>query len=226
MNDDLPHTDVQDGYDRWATTYDEYDNPLTLIEEPVVRKLVGDPSGLAIADIGCGTGRHAVPLAGAGALVTGVDFSGGMLGVLREKCPPGSLELVEHDLAARIPLPDDRFDVALCCLVLEHVEDLDSALAELARICRPGGAVIVSDLHPEMTRRGLHARFKDRSDGRKYQLQGSEHTVADYVMAGVRNGLQLEHVAEHIVDEAATAHSQSARKYVGLPFLLTLRWIA
>lgn len=71
---DVKRLPVRDGYDRWAEIYDDEDNPLILIEEPEVEALLGPVRGLRIADIGCGTGRHALRLAADGAIVTGVDF--------------------------------------------------------------------------------------------------------------------------------------------------------
>ncbi|MCI0366584.1 MAG: hypothetical protein L0219_22195, partial [Phycisphaerales bacterium] len=58
--------ETAEGYDRWARIYDEEENPLVQLEEPLVDQLMGDVRGLRVADIGCGTGRHAVRLAARG----------------------------------------------------------------------------------------------------------------------------------------------------------------
>ncbi|HEY8207703.1 MAG TPA: methyltransferase domain-containing protein, partial [Myxococcaceae bacterium] len=71
--------DTRYGYDLWAGTYDDGSGSLRALEEPEVDRLVGPVEGLRVLDAGCGTGRHAVRLAGRGAVVTGVDFSSGML---------------------------------------------------------------------------------------------------------------------------------------------------
>src|SRR5438552_1792105 len=55
------------GYDRWAAVYDGEGNPLVALEEARVATMVGDARGLRVVDVGCGTGRHAVQLAAAGA---------------------------------------------------------------------------------------------------------------------------------------------------------------
>ena len=70
---------IKSGYDRWSEVYDHDLNPLVALEEPVVREALGPVDGLDVLDLGCGTGRHALWLAGAGARVTAVDFSEGML---------------------------------------------------------------------------------------------------------------------------------------------------
>lgn len=223
---DLPIVSPREGYDRWAPAYDAYDNPLVALEEPVVTRLCGEPRGLTVADVGCGTGRHALRLADAGAEVTGVDFSTGMMDVLRSKGAGGRLRLVEHDLSAGVPLSSGGYDLVLCCLVLEHLPDLRGMVAELGRICRAGGRVIVTDLHPSWTRRGLHARFREAEGAPKIQIEGEHHRVSDYLMAGVRSGLRLEEVDEHVMDEDTARQSRSARKYLGEPLLLSIAWRA
>src|SRR5262249_54950946 len=66
---------TREGYDLWAQLYDDADNPLIALETMPFRRLLGDVQGLTVADIGCGTGRHALAMAEAGATVIGVDFS-------------------------------------------------------------------------------------------------------------------------------------------------------
>src|SRR5262245_38663414 len=73
------------GYDRWSALYDEAPNPLVALEGPLVASLIGPVHGLAILDLGCGTGRHALRLAAEGAAVQALDFSEGMLARARTK---------------------------------------------------------------------------------------------------------------------------------------------
>src|SRR5229473_6075392 len=136
------------GYDRWAEVYDGEDNPLVLLEEERIGALLGDMAGLAVADIGCGTGRHIFRMTAAGARVTAVDFSEAMLERARAKPGAQAVTFIRHDLALPLPLPSAAFDRILCCLVVEHIASLDSFFQELGRICKPAGFVIVSALHP------------------------------------------------------------------------------
>src|SRR5690349_8145082 len=104
MSEDL--SGVRGGYDRWAAVYDRDANPLQALEEPVVQRLVGDPRGLAVLDLGCGTGRHALWLAAAGARVTAVDFSEGMLAEARAKTGAEQVRWLCHNVHTALPLPD------------------------------------------------------------------------------------------------------------------------
>lgn len=67
--DPLRH--VRDGYDRRASVYDHDGNLLIALEDPAVRRAAGEVRGLDVLDLGCGTGRHALWMAAAGAVVTG-----------------------------------------------------------------------------------------------------------------------------------------------------------
>ncbi|PRQ05590.1 class I SAM-dependent methyltransferase [Enhygromyxa salina] len=219
----MPVVPVREGYDQWAPHYDEYDNAVIALEQPISTRLIGEVAGARVLDVGCGTGRHALRMVEQGAEVTGVDFSTGMLDVLRAKLRhPEALTLIEHDISGGLPTPDQGFDLVLCCLVLEHLPRLDLMLAELARVCRPGGRVVIADFHPEMFRRGLHARFRPGANAEKLQIQGIDHTISDYVMATLGAGLTIVEIAEHLMDADTAARSPSASKYIGEPMLLTL----
>jgi ubiquinone/menaquinone biosynthesis C-methylase UbiE len=92
-----------------------------------------------VADIGCGTGRHAIPMAEARAKVIAVDFSRGLLAKARAKPGVAAVRFVHHDLTRGLPVASRRFGRGTCCLVLEHLVDLEGVLGEMARIWRPGG---------------------------------------------------------------------------------------
>ena len=214
---------TQAGYDRWAAFYDGEDNPLVLLEERQMGPLAGEVAGLAVADIGCGTGRHAIRWAAAGARVTAVDFSAAMLQRARAKPGAEAVTFVQHDLAKPFPLQTAAFDRVFGCLVLDHIGALDSFFAELRRLCRPTGCVIISVMHPAMSLRGVQARFIEPTTGRRISPAGHAHQMSDYLMAAVCAGLKLEHISEHAADAALVARSPRAAKYLGWPMLLLMR---
>ena len=211
------------GYNRWAEVYDAEDNPLMLLEESKITPLIGDVAGLAVADIGCGTGRHAIRLAVTDAKVTALDFSEGMLVQTRAKPGANIVKFIRHDLAQPFPLENSSFDRVLCCLVLDHIDDLKGFFAELNRICKPTGSVIISVMHPAMMLRGVQARFIEPTSGRRIYPQSQPNQISDYVMAAVHAGLELEHLSEHAVDSSLAASSPRAAKYLGWPLLLLMR---
>src|SRR5574341_141354 len=219
----IEYLPTKDGYDRWAEIYDNEANPLIVLEERYFPDLLGDVRGLDVADLGCGTGRHAVRLAAAGARVTAVDFSDGMVARARAKPCWERVRFVVHDLTNRLPFTDRSFHRVLACLVLDHIGDLAGFFAECRRVCRPDGFVLVSGFHPALMLRGIQARFIDPVTGRDVRPASYAHQISDYVMAALRSGLTLEHLSEHAVDEGVVVRSPRAAKYLGWPLLLLMR---
>lgn len=219
----IEHLSTQEGYDRWAMIYDDEDNPLIMLEERHLPGLLGDVHRLDVVDLGCGTGRHAVRLVAAGARVTAVDFSDGMVAKARRKQGWEQVQFIVHDLTRGSPFPDRSFDRVLCCLVLDHLGDLTAFFAECRRVCRPEGFVLVSIFHPALMLRGIQARFIDPITRRDVRPASYRNQISDYVMSVVQSGLTIEHMSEHAVDaEIATCSPRSA-KYQGWPLLLLMR---
>jgi malonyl-CoA O-methyltransferase len=211
------------GYDQWAAIYDHDANPLPALEEPLVEELLGDVRGLEILDLGCGTGRHSVRMAAAGACVTAVDFSAGMLEQAREKAGEGNIRFQVHDLSQPLPFAAKSFDRVLCALVVDHIEDLDKLFREMHRVCRPTGNVVVSGMHPAMLLRGVQARFRVPETDRKILVASYPNEMSDYVMAAARAGFAFDHFSEHVVDENLAGRLERARKYLGWPMLFLMR---
>ncbi len=214
---------VREGYDRWAAVYDTDANPLPALEEPYVREAVGDARGLAVLDLGCGTGRHAVWLASAGAHVTAVDFSERMLAEARRAVKGAGVRFLVHDLHEPLPLPSGTFDLVVSGLVLEHLRDLAGFFAESHRVLRSSGRAVVSAMHPAMFLRGVQARFTDPASGEVVQPGSLPYRIADFIMAAVRAGFALEGIGEYAPDARFAARYPRAEKYVGWPMLIVLQ---
>jgi ubiquinone/menaquinone biosynthesis C-methylase UbiE len=215
-------TTVRTGYDRWAAVYDHDANPLIGLEEPALRAAVGDPRGLAVLDLGCGTGRHSLWLAAAGASVTAVDFSGGMLAEARAKPGADRIRFLVHDLHEPLPPADAAFDLVVSGLVLEHLRELEVFFGEIRRVLRPGGRAALSTMHPAMFLLGTQARFTDPATGERIAPGSVPHPVGAFVMAAVRGGLHLVDVVETAPDAEFARRFPRAEKYVGWPMLLLL----
>ena len=214
---------TREGYDRWSACYDEEDNPLIALEEPKVAELLGPVSGLRILDLGCGTGRHALRLAAAGAQVTAVDFSEGMLARARSRSGNLPVEFRTHDLTRPLTFADASFDRIICGLVLDHISELTPLFVEMRRVCRPAGFAVISVMHPAMMLRGVEARFTDRTTGREIRPASTRNQLTDYINAALAAAWTLDHASEHAVDEALAARSERARKYAGWLMLFLMR---
>ncbi len=101
-----------------------------------------------VGDLGCGTGQVAAALAPFVARVIAVDRSGEMLQAARRRVrDAGNVDVRRGDLEA-LPIADGDLDAATLLLVLNHVPDPAAALAEAARVLRPGGRLVISDMLP------------------------------------------------------------------------------
>jgi malonyl-CoA O-methyltransferase len=229
------------GFAELADTYDARlaGNPLHLLESTEILAILPDLSGAQVADLGCGTGRHALTLARLGAAsVTGIDLVPEMLKVASRKAHRAEMEIrwTQGDLTGTLPISDGAFDVAVCPLVLSFLPEVRPAFAEMARILRPGGALVVSDYHPH----GLHAaraasaaagrrdhapylRFTT-ADGAECRIAQTPHRISDLFAAARAAGLILEHVAEPVCDRRLASAHTSLREMVGVPLTLILRF--
>ena len=215
--------DIRRGYDRWSLIYDHEANPLVGLEEPVVREALGDVAGLAVLDLGCGTGRHSLWLAANGAAVTAVDFSEGMMQKARSKPGAERIRFLAHDLHEPLPFAEGSFDRVVSGLVLEHLRELGPFFNEAHRVLRPGGRAVVSAMHPAMFLKGVRARFTDPATGEEVQPGSVEHAIGDFVMVAVRAGFALEGIDERAPDATFAARYPRAEKYVDGPMLVVLR---
>ena len=115
----------------------------------LVRAALGARSGDRILDVGCGPGFYITELleaVGREGAVAGVDISADMLAVAAKRATGhGNVEFHEAD-ATSLPVPDASFERAVCVQVLEYVRDVPAALAEMHRVLRPGGRMLVWDV--------------------------------------------------------------------------------
>jgi len=215
--------DIADGYAAWSETYDVVANPLLDVEERTIRPLLAElPAGDAL-DVACGTGRVTEILSDLGHRVVGIDPSEEMLDRARAKGLPATFRPGSFD---PLPVDDASIDLVTCMLALTHVTDLGPPIREFARVLRPGGAVVTTDVHPFATALGGQALFR-RADGSRAVTTNHTHWVSSYVRAIHEAGLTIEQCLEPVVDEGYKVGlgSEEFRKaadvsLTGLPLLL------
>ncbi|SDE97386.1 Methyltransferase domain-containing protein [Blastococcus fimeti] len=116
-------------------------------DRPTVLELLGDVAGLRVLDAGCGPGLYAEALLERGADVLGFDASAAMVELARERVGSRA-EFRVARLEEPLPYADGSFDVVLCALAIHYVADRRATFAEMRRVLRPGGAVVLSTQHP------------------------------------------------------------------------------
>ena len=200
-------------YGLLASEYDAHPNPLVSLERRVMVPLLPSLSRRRVIDAGSGTGRWATYCASQGAKVIALDFS-------REMLKRGPRPAVEGDLR-ELPFRDASVDVTICSFALGYAPD---CLRELARITRPGGVVLVSDMHPDAIQRGWNRSFRHSSG-----VIHSEHQpyhLEDLHVNGLELSCLLEPkfgLAEHqiFIDAGHGARFEEASRG---PAIFVARW--
>ena len=156
---------LADAFDRAAPTYDAmvalspgYHDQLRTAAEALVERLPARGTGegaLRVLDLGCGSGASSRAVLDAwsssgGSVddlsVTGVDASEGMVAQARRKAWPPNVALVVSDAVAYLEsLPSGSVDGVLAAYLLRNVPDRARLVEEVARVLRPGGALVVHD---------------------------------------------------------------------------------
>ncbi len=136
---------ARDYYDDFSKRYEDerargYHALIDDLEMSIVEPLA---RGRDVLEVGCGTGLILERLARVARSARGVDLSDGML----EKARARGLDVVQGS-ATQLPFDDDSFDLACSFKVLAHVPDIGKALAEIARVTRPGGEMVLEFYNP------------------------------------------------------------------------------
>jgi SAM-dependent methyltransferase len=114
--------------------------------EQIVPLVLDELAGFhRILDVGTGEGQVARALAAAGSNVVGVDPFRSQIEVAVARAGGPVYTLAE---AARLPFVDGSLDAVVACLVFEHIDDVDGAISEVARVLRPGGRFVFLLNHP------------------------------------------------------------------------------
>jgi SAM-dependent methyltransferase len=173
------------------------------------------PRGSAL-DVGCGTGALAARLASAGYEMVGVDPSEGMLDVLRERAPVVRAVRASGD---SLPFSDATFDVVLSVAVMHHLADPDivrRTLAEMVRVTKPPGRVLVWDHNPRNPYWGrLMARVpQDTGDERlipEAELIDGLRAAGGEILLSAQTGLVPDFTPRRLLGMAAAAERTAER---------------
>ncbi len=168
--------DARNAYRLWAPTY-VTETATSFLDDEMAREMLSGLPFAQLLDAGCGTGRRIAGIPGA----VGMDASPEMLAI------GGARHVVVGDVR-KMPFDSDRFDMVWCRLVLGHLPDAHPAYRELARVCKPGGYVFVTDFHPDAAAAGQQRTFTDHEG----TVHGIEHYLHDnHKDLAAQSGLSL-----------------------------------
>jgi SAM-dependent methyltransferase len=167
-------------------------------ERPAMLALAGDVAGRRILDAGCGAGPLLAALRDGGAIVAGFDKSAAMVELARRRLGDDA-DLLVAELGRPLPFPDGTFDDVTASLVLHYLQDWGPALAELRRVLKPGGRLIVSVDHP------FAVNLWHRGAGLKPDYFATYNYVVEWTAAGQSAVLRFWTRPLHAMTGAFTA---------------------
>ncbi|MEW1962229.1 class I SAM-dependent methyltransferase [Microbacterium sp. NPDC077644] len=174
-------------FDQVAPGYDRTNTVMTFGNDAFWRaattRAVAPKRFERILDLAAGTASSSASLAASGADVVAADFSPGMLaeGKRRHGHLP-NLSFVEAD-AMNLPFGDDEFDAVTMSYGLRNVQEPKKALAELYRVTKPGGRMVINEFStpPGRTFRGLYRFYNAQVLPRVARLAGTNGDAYDYL---------------------------------------------
>ena len=192
---------IQNAYNEWSGIYDLNENLTRDLDQKITRGMLAGQHFESILELGCGTGKNTAFLAEIGANIHALDFSEGMIGKAKEKLKAGNIRFSMADLTTRWPCEDAAYDLIVCNLVLEHIEDLGHIFSEAARTLRPRGRFFNNELHPFKQYGGTKARFESGTE--IIEVDVFVHHISEFTNAAMTNGLKLVKLNEywHEADE-------------------------
>lgn len=212
------------------------------------RRFVLDPVMLPLAlaraprnalDVGCGEGRFCRMLAAHGVETTGLDPTPSLIAAARRRDPDGAY--VEAGGEA-LPFAEASFDLVVAYLSLIDIPDYETAIAEMARVLRPGGALLIANLNGFNTAGAERGWLRDAADGliaypvdhylkpraiwtewRGIRIQNHHRPLDAYMQALLNAGLRLSHFSEPRA-QTGGPEDKTAR-YNRAPWFLVMEWV-
>lgn len=149
-------------------------------------RALGIQAGDRVLDIAAGTGTSSAAIARAGARVTALDFSPGMVAVGRQRHP--DIEFVEGD-AEQLPFDDASFEAVTISFGLRNVKDPHRALAEMRRVLVPGGRIVVCEFTtpPNGLVRAAYSLYLNKVMPGVAKLASSNPAAYTYLMKSIED---------------------------------------
>lgn len=190
---------VEQAYNVWANNYDTVENKTRDLEAVALRESVSVLGLLNILEIGCGTGKNTEWLVSKAKHLVAADFSAEMLAKAKKKIAADNIEFKQIDLREDWASGENEFDLIVCSLALEHIENIDFVFSQAQKVLRGGGRFYVGELHPFKQYLGSKARFETGSG--VFDLECFVHHVSEFFAAAKNNNFECVEIREWFDDD-------------------------
>lgn len=149
-HDQRPHDQrIVDQFTRWAKPFSDLPAHAEAESLAQIVAACSVADGMTVLDVACGPGIVACALAGEGVSVTGIDLTPAMIEQARNRAARSGVSVdFQVGDARNLPVQAESFDRVVTRYSFHHMEDPRKVLAEMARVCRPGGRLVVVDATP------------------------------------------------------------------------------
>ena len=206
--------------------------------DPVMRERALASGAKHALDVGCGEGRFCRMLSDMGISATGLDPTKGLLAEARRRDPTGAYV---EGVAEALPFPDAAFGLVVSYLTLIDIAGLEPAMAEMNRVLKPGGRLLIANLTNFITA-GVEIGWSHNDKGERmaYQIDryleersawiewrgirilNYHRPLSAYMRSALDHGLRLTYFDEP--RPTADAPADRARDYTRMPWFFVMEW--
>ena len=223
----------------WVRFMDQGDGNRELVLDPAMLRVCGNVKDQNVLDVGCGEGRFCRMLTKRGARTLGIDPTESLVEVARHRDPDGTYMIAKGE---ELPLDAASFDLVVSYVALVDIPGYSQAIAEMARVLRPGGRMVVSNLQAFCTsamkgfqrdKEGnkLHLPVdnyvKERSERvawRGIEIVNYHRPLGSYMREFLSAGLKLAAFEEPLPSAEAIEVEPRLEEYYRVPWFWLMEW--
>jgi len=203
---------VEEAYKHWSVQYDTNQNKTRDLEAISLRETLNDIKFENCLEIGCGTGKNTEWLLTKGRKITAIDLSEEMLTIAKNKISNDRVQFLEVDINEDWSFTNEKFDLVVCSLVLEHIENISRIFKLISEHLTKNGIVYIGELHPFKQYSGSKASFEDENG--KQTVTAFTHHISEFTRLAIENGLTISKIDEYFDNGNTTT----------IPRILTLKF--
>ncbi|MGC4233677.1 MAG: class I SAM-dependent methyltransferase [Niabella sp.] len=204
---------VEEAYKHWSEQYDTNQNKTRDLEAVSLRETLNEIRFENCLEIGCGTGKNTEWLITRGNKITAIDLSEEMLFIARKKNSNENVQFLKVDINKNWDFTNDKFDLVVCSLVLEHIENIDRIFKLISEHLTEKGTLYIGELHPFKQYSGSKASYENENG--KQTVTCFTHHISEFTELAKKHGLKIADLKEYFDDRDTTT----------IPRILTFKFI-
>lgn len=187
---------VKEAYNSWSEQYDTNENKTRDLEAISLRHNLDGKIFSNCIEIGCGTGKNTAWLIAIAENILAVDLSEEMLAKAKQKINAKNVKFIQADINKEWDFTENnKYDLAVFSLVLEHIERLDMIFERLNKVISTNGIIYIGELHPFKQYTGAKARFENK-EGLQI-VTCFNHHISDFLNSAKKYNFQLLDINEY-----------------------------